>query len=134
MPRVDNKNCDFSSKDRLEILKYLKSNSETFNRRSGLKYGTMLKAQKKFKCSKIPLQQIWRRALEAWESGEVPVDEWPDVSSLKKKGNGIKRINREELKERLRKTPMRKRQTIRSTAAAAGLRRALWSRLLAPLP
>ena len=81
-----------------------------------MKWGTVSKAAKKFKCSNFTVYKLWNRAKESCDPTDdtVPMDVKP-----KRKGNcGRKEIDRTEALERMRRVPMRRRQNLRSLSYA----------------
>ena len=112
-PRIS----ELTDSKREEIKEYLLTKCDLNNRHNKLKKEAISEAAIEFDCSQNTIGRIWGRVLESWNSGLSPAD----VRNRKRVIFHPKRIDRVELANKVKSVPFRRRQTIRSTAAAVGV-------------
>jgi hypothetical protein len=81
---------------------------------NGLQRGALQEAAEQFNCSVETVKRIWYRAKDSLDDGDL----FPNVDSRIKGNSGRKVIDRSAELEVMSTVPMRRRQTIRSLAAA----------------
>lgn len=116
------KKREFSNKDRVAIVQFLilhKKNEK-------LQKGAIALAAKQFKCNRMTISRIWKRASENNFQGES----YGNVDSLKKQNCGRKCKDYGEQLEKLRDIPHSRRGTLRSAAHAIGVPKSTLFRIL----
>lgn len=99
------KKREFSSKDQVAIVQFLMHQKK----KEKLQKGAVTLAAKQFKCNRMTISRIWKRASENNCQGES----YANVDSLKKKQNcGRKCKDYGEKLEKLRHIPLSRRGTI----------------------
>lgn len=116
------KKREFSSKDRVAIVQFLMHQKKN----EKLQKGAITLAAKQFKCNRMTISRIWKRASENNCQGES----YANVDSLKKQNCGRKCKDYGEKLEKLRHIPLSRRGTIRSAAHAIEVPKSTLFRIL----
>lgn len=116
-----NKTKELSVDEKQKIANYLLANSE----KGKLKRGFIKASKSVLGKSVSTISRIWRQVRSGIDNGSHNID-----LSKKKNKCGRKKLDREELKERIRTATWRNKQTLRSLGSATGISSRTLNRML----